>query len=410
MDRSASPGTAPSDEAAGGPDPTVAQPLRVLVVGVPWPMETFVERLLTGLAGRGLELVILSPRRPTTEWMNRHGIAWMFGPGPVHLREAGRQVRRNGLRSALATVSGQLRNRDRTILGAGAGRDHPFDVIYAPWLSILTEYDALFRTGIPVVTSCRGALVTIAPWNPDRRRHREALPRVFESAHLVHCVSDEIVRDAVEFGLDPTKARVIRPAVDPSTFTPREVEATTLGPIRAVAVGTLIWRKDYEHALLALRRALDLGADLRLDLIGDGPDRQHLIYAVDDLGLTDRVRLVGRQSPEDVARALREADLFLHTSCSEGISNSVLEAMATGLPVVTTEAGGMREAVRDGVDGIVVGVRDAQATATALHRLATDPELRARMGASARDRIVADFRLDHQVSAFSDLLHEAAGR
>ena len=368
-------------------------------------------RLITGLANHGMDLTIMSQGRPPTDWLDRHRLAWMFGPRPLGIRDVGGQVRRNGLRSAVASVGSQARRwLDRASSPANPGRARRFDVIYAPWINTLIEHEGLLGTGTPLVTSCRGSLVTIAPWSPERRQHRAALPRAFEAARLVHCVSEAIVLDAVALGLDPAKARVIRPAVDPAIFTPPPRRPTRDGPIRVIGVGTLDWRKDYEHALLALRRALDLGADLRLDLIGDGPDRQHLLYAVDDLGLTDRVRLVGRLSPEDVARALSDADLFLHTSCSEGISNSVLEAMATGLPVVTTEAGGMREAVRDGVDGIVVGVRDAPATATALHRLATDPELRARMGASARDRIVADFRLDHQVSAFSDLLHEAAGR
>ena len=408
MDRFEPPGTTPSDQVANRSE---ADPLRVLVVGVAWPMETFVARLITGLARLGLDLTIMSHGRPPTEWLEQRRVEWTFGPRPLSGREVGRQVRRNGLRSAIATTGTALRGRlDRPTPDAGSGRDRSFDVIYAPWINTLVEHDGPFATGIPVVTSCRGSLVTIAPWSPDRQQLRRSLPGAFKTARLVHCVSDAIVVDAVDLGLDAAKARVIRPAVDPSVFTPPTRGPTRAGPIRVIGVGTLDWRKDYEHALLALRHAVGLGADLRLDLIGSGPDRQHLLYAVHDLGLTDRVRLLGRRTPEQVAQALSDADVFLHTSCSEGISNAVLEAMATGLPVITTEAGGMREAVRHGVDGIVVGVRDAPATAAALHRLAKDPELRAQMGASARDRIVADFRLDQQVADFSDLLHEAAGR
>ena len=177
-----------------------------------------------------------------------------------------------------------------------------------------------------------------------------------------------------------------------------------------IGVGTLIWGKDYEHALVAIRKGIDAGADLRLDLVGDGTDRQHLQFAIDDLGLGDRVRLLGRRPPAEVAALLQGADVFLHTSCSEGISNAVLEAMATGLPVVTTDVGGMAEAVRDGIDGYLVPVRDSDATAAALVRLAGDPELRAQMGAAGRERVMTDYRLDDQITAFVALLHEAAGR
>jgi len=233
------------------------------------------------------------------------------------------------------------------------------------------------------------------------------LRRVFDRAQIVHCVSTEILGDAVALGLDPSKARVIRPAVDPAGFRPANASAAGRRT-RVVGVGSLIWRKDYEHALRAVRKAVDRGADLRFDIIGDGADRQHLQFAIDDLDLLDRVRVLGKLAPDDIARRLSDADVFLHTSASEGISNAVLEAMATGLPIVTTDAGGMREAVRDGVDGFVVRVRDPGSTADALMSLAGDPELRARMGAAARQRILDDFRLDQQVAAFAELLREAA--
>jgi glycosyltransferase involved in cell wall biosynthesis len=206
---------------------------------------------------------------------------------------------------------------------------------------------------------------------------------------------------------------VIHPAVDPDRFRPRPpvpvAVSTGLRPLRVAVVGSLIWRKDLEHGLLAVRRALDAGADLHIDLVGDGPDVQHVRFLVDDLALDGRVHLLGPLPPADVAAVLREADVFLHASCAEGVSNAVLEAMATGLAVVTTDAGGMREAVRDEVDGLVVPVQDAAALGHALTRVAADRSLRARLGASARRRVEAEFRLADQVDAFVDLLREAAG-
>lgn len=385
--------------------------LRVVVPGVAWPLETFVERLLTGLAARGVELTLLSAARPDTGWLRDHRIGWAFGPQPLAARALVEQVRRNGPRSAAGVLAANVRER----FGGGAGGSSipflsGFDVLYAPWINVLTNHPHLLDAGPPVVTSCRGSLITIAPWNPDRGTLRAALPGVFASSRLVHCVSDAIASDAAGLGLDPTKARVVRPGVDPAAFAPREPSAPPGGSLRALACGTLSWTKDHETALVALRKALDRGADVTLDLIGEGPARTQLLYAIDDLGLNGRVRLLGKLPATEVGRRLRHADVFVHTSSSEGISNAVLEAMACGLAVVTTDAGGMREAVRDGIDGLVVPVRGADATADALVRLSADPDLRHRLGDSARRRVAGEFRLDQQVAAFADLLHEAAGR
>jgi colanic acid/amylovoran biosynthesis glycosyltransferase len=150
----------------------------------------------------------------------------------------------------------------------------------------------------------------------------------------------------------------------------------------------------------------DSGCDVELEIIGEGVDRQRLLFGIQDLGLSDCVRLSGGLPADVVRERLQNADLFLLSSVSEGLSNAALEAMATGLPVVTTDCGGMREAVSDGVEGFVVPVRDVERMAAALGRLAEDAELRVRMGAAARVRVLKEFTLEGQVRAFTELLEE----
>ena len=118
---------------------------------------------------------------------------------------------------------------------------------------------------------------------------------------------------------------------------------------------------------------------MRFEIIGDGPDRQRVLYTIHDLGLQECVRLLGKLAPDEVLHRLQQADAFLLSSLSEGISNAALEAMACGVPVVTTDCGGMREAVTDGEEGFVVPVRDAESMANALMKLAGDAGLRERM-------------------------------
>lgn len=376
--------------------------LRVLVVAG-WPLETFIDRLLCGLAGRGVSLTVMSRTRPSDAWLEGQSASWCYGPGDLNLRSLAGFARRaeaNRTKAAGADVIRQL-------VRPAAVRMQRSDVIYAPWIGSLVDHPDLTALGLPVVTSCRGAQVTIAPWDPARPAYANGLRRVFRDAARVHCVSEAMLTEAQQFGLDPAVATVITPAVDPTHFVPRS-EPRTPGPMRVIAVGSLIWRKNLESALVATKAAVEAGTDMKLHIIGDGPDRQRLRFTIADLGLEEHVELLGNRTSQEVGRELANADVFLHTSMAEGISNAVLEAMASGLPVITTDAGGMDEAVRDGIEGFVVQVRDATATAAALVRCAEDPALRAHMGIAGRTRILDRFRLDQQIDAFHTLLTDAA--
>jgi colanic acid/amylovoran biosynthesis glycosyltransferase len=135
-----------------------------------------------------------------------------------------------------------------------------------------------------------------------------------------------------------------------------------------------------------------------------------VLYTIHDLDLQDHARLLGRLPAVEVRARLQRADAFVLSSLSEGISNAVLEAMSCAVPVVTTDCGGMREAVDDGVEGFVVPVRDAATMADALQKLAASPGLRERMGRAGRARIEREFTLDRQAAAFVRLLHDTARR
>lgn len=389
--------------------------ITVLVAGFSWPPETFLARLFRGLAAADFRLTLAARQRPEPAWLAHPNIDWLATPD--RLSRGLPQLAANGLRAGLTARADVKRlarhlpaNKHARLVALQqwlpfAGRR--WDVVYFPWNSGAIRYLPLFDLGMPVVVSCRGAQVNIAPHNPRRAAHRAGLVETLGRATAVHCVSDAIAREARPYGLDPAKARVIRPAVDPTVFCPEDGGMREDGRFRIVTTGSLIWRKGYEIALLAVRQLVDAGVPVQFDIIGDGPERQRVIYTIDDLGLHEHVTLHGRVSPGQVVARLQQADAFLLTSLSEGISNAVLEAMACELPVVTSDCGGMREAVTQGVEGMLVPVGDAHATAAALVQLAQDAALRTRMGRAGRRRILRDFTLDGQVAQFGQLLHDA---
>jgi len=129
---------------------------------------------------------------------------------------------------------------------------------------------------------------------------------------------------------------------------------------------------------------------------------------IDRLGLRFHVTLLGRLSPS--RPLLAAADLFLSLSDVEGMSNSVMEAMSLGLPVLTTRAGGNAELIRDGLDGWLVPTGDVPAAAARLVRLAQGPEARARAGHSARERIAREFSVGAMVERYASLYEEICRR
>jgi colanic acid/amylovoran biosynthesis glycosyltransferase len=245
--------------------------------------------------------------------------------------------------------------------------------------------------------------VNVAPLSPQRFQLKQELAETFQKAAAVHCVSDAILNEATKYGLDPQKAKVIRPAVDPDFFCPGAQEANHSDTFRITTTGALIWRKGYEYALQSIRVLRDRGINLQFNIVGGGAERDRVVFTIRDLGLENVVQLRGHESPERVREFLRSSHVFLLSSLSEGISNALLEAMACGVPVVTTDCGGMSEAVTDGVEGFLVPVRDVQAISQALQILWDNPQLRTRMGKLGRERVEKSFSLSRHVDQFLSL-------
>lgn len=169
----------------------------------------------------------------------------------------------------------------------------------------------------------------------------------------------------------------------------RSVKAQLLGDGERRAVlytGRLIEEKGLERLLAAWRMVPEPEKNL-LMIVGDGPLQKKLEATAEELGILPSVRFFGHRG--DVERFYEVADLFLMPSRTEGMSNSLLEAMAAGLPVVVSDVGGNRDAVEDGRSGFLVDWDDPVACAAVLSALIENPCLRRTMGQAARERVHA---------------------
>ncbi|NQD35588.1 TIGR03088 family PEP-CTERM/XrtA system glycosyltransferase [Permianibacter sp. IMCC34836] len=208
------------------------------------------------------------------------------------------------------------------------------------------------------------------------------------------------LRDSV--GIASDKVRVICNGVDCDRFTPANTGQRD-EVLRFISVGRLQDVKDPLNVLRAFAaiRQLRPQQPMQLELVGDGPLLDACRQFVEALGLRDCVQLPGAAS--DVAQRLRHADVFLLGSRAEGISNTVLEAMASGLPVVATRVGGNAELVVDGETGFLVPAEQPEALAAALRRYVDDRALLGRHGVAARARAVAEFSLAGMMERYQAL-------
>jgi colanic acid/amylovoran biosynthesis glycosyltransferase len=387
----------------------VPQPIKILMINLSWPSEIFLHRLFCGLPEAGMEVTIASSRKPDRGQLAHHNLHWLPIPalnGPLW----GRWISlAKSLVWALSRYPGKSLRLARQVKQpkGGVGRlitwfnllpltGKSWDIIYFPWNSTAIGYLPLFGSEAGLI-SFLGSLINIVATDPSHKEILEQLGATLEKAAVVHCdpLADKI--EALQYGLDPAKAWVIRPAVDPDFFCPPTQPIIHDSTFRIVTVAPLLWQKGYEYALLAVRRLLDQGISVQFHIIGDGPERSRLLYTIGDLELQGQVHLHGRLSPEGVRSQLQQADVFLLASLSEGISTAALEAMACGLPVVTTDCRGMREVVTDGAEGLVVLGRDPKAIAVALSHLAADPGKCQKMGKRGRAQILEHFTNEQQV-------------
>ncbi|QEG02192.1 Alpha-D-kanosaminyltransferase [Stieleria maiorica] len=210
-------------------------------------------------------------------------------------------------------------------------------------------------------------------------------------------VSSDGARLSVDEGIAADKTVTIFNGVDLDRFA--MVHQRPRG--RAVVVARLSPEKDVASLIHAIRVAKQNGRRLELDIIGDGSERPHLESLTQSFHLCDQIRFHGIR--DDIPVVLAQASMFVLPSVTEGISLTLLEAMATGLPVVACDVGGNPEVVADGRTGILVPPRDPAALAGAIRRLDEDRDLARRFGSEGRARVESKFCVRKMVHAYQQL-------
>lgn len=264
----------------------------------------------------------------------------------------------------------------------------------------------------PAVVSFHGADVMV---DMDKPAYRKAAKRMMNGAQLV-LVRSHSLRDAIiRLGCPEEKIRIQRTGIplEEISFQPRRWPSD--GTWRLMQACRLIDKKGLPVTLRAFAKFAEHYPQATLTIAGDGPLLAELQKQAGDLGITEKISFPGFLSQKDLRDLFYSSHIFLHPSETgadgnqEGVPNSMLEAMASGLPVFATAHGGIPEAVENGVSGVLVAEGDAEALAAQLLEFAGTPQRLTELARCGAEAVAAKFDQQKQTRQLEDYYFEAVG-
>jgi L-malate glycosyltransferase len=285
---------------------------------------------------------------------------------------------------------------------AAAARDVRADVLHCHQYSPFV-YGALarfLRPGLRVVFTEHGRLSDA----PPSRKRRLLNPVIAHAASKIASVSHDLKRHMVAEGLPEDRIEVVHNGIElgpePASHAAADLRRRLDLPGDALIVGTVARLDPVKHLQTLVEAAAQLanrGRQVHVLVIGDGPERDRLERETRTRRLEHAVHFLGHR--DDARTWLPGLDVYVNSSVSEGISLTILEAMAAGLPTVATAVGGTPEIVTGEV-GLLVPARDPSAVASALEVLADQPSVRATLGRAARARVAEHFTIETMTARY----------
>lgn len=349
------------------------KPLKIAIYSGTIPSTTFIERLIAGLADSGHALYLFGVKteriRPKTRvfnygYVNTPMYKLLYLASYVFLLRMFKPKAKQKLDRWLRQAN-RFGLYDR--VKAYPVLWHQPDVFHVQWAKGLDEWLWVQAFGIKLVLSLRGAHINYSPIADTKlaAMYKENFPKV----DGFHAVSKAIGLEAQKYGADPQRIHTVYSGLDLNDWTVRDGSHKDK-LCRMISIGRPHWIKGYTYALDACKLLQKAGYEFEYTIVGGAKDIE-LLYQVADLALQQEVRLLGALPFEQVKKHIQQSDLLLLPSMEEGIANVVLEAMALGTLVLSTDCGGMDEVIQDGDNGFLIPLRDSEGMARKIQDIAS---------------------------------------
>lgn len=253
------------------------------------------------------------------------------------------------------------------------------------------------------VISCRGTAENVKLVSEKERIKK--LNVLFDKVNKIHCVSASMSNTIQSYGAPADKIFINRPAVDTGFFK-RQRPYAPGNNIVIVSIGRLVFQKGFMIGVLAINELKSKFPNFIWKIAGDGPEMEELLSHIHSLGLTENIVLLGKKNKDEIKELYEEADIYFLPSVSEGLANAVLEAMSMSIAVVSSDVGGMQEAITHNVDGKICSNYDHITMAAQLLELCQDYTLRKRLGEAARKTAEQRFDINRYIDVFEDTYYK----
>lgn len=379
--------------------------MRIVEVTYNWPAEVFIQRHVNALQDAGIPAIIIARHHAAKYSMSssvqRASFPARIMPNFDHLSVIGKII---SLKYCIHAHSqlGKRSIRDGVLLGFFRKQDPDLIHFHNASLAISMAWIPV-ALGIPYTLSLRGSDVQVLPLLSTDYRHE--LETTIAGSSGVHSVSEALWKKTATGALAEKFYKTIYTTV-PIPDRSKDAVNRHADPITLITVGRLHWNKNLVNLLVAMRALIDRGMDIRLVIVGDGPEKEALTYWRDYLNLYQSVNMTGKLEYKELVNFFNDSHGYIQPSIAEGFSNATAEAMATGLPVFATDVGGTSEIIRDGENGFLLDPGRPQDWWQKLFQ-AQDCRLMERIGENGRQTAIKTFSASRHAAEFISFYQRA---
>lgn len=376
------------------------------------PSTTFIENLIEGLADSGLKIILFGKKTGRVNY--RGNVKVIETPENVGalvlfvLKEYLKLFFRD--RKLFIETAGLLKKKSGSLKKQfkDAGVLLPIvnnqpDIFHIQWAKTIDRYPEIFKLlKCRFVLSLRGAHINYSPVHNTKLA--ESYKKFFPLIDSFHAVSKAIAEESTRYGAEPRKIKVIYSSVRDDLLNENDLAADDSEILKIISIGRFHWKKGYHYALDAMNILKEKKIRFDYTIVAHGVIPEEILFLIDEYDLSNEVKIIPGLKHDTLVKTLQQSHLLLLPSVEEGIANVVLEAMSLGIPVITTDCGGMSEVIIEKSNGYIVPVRNpAEIASRIIEFIASGKSEKEIITAGALQTIRDNFSRARQIDEFKEL-------